>query len=87
MLDDPRACDFDPAALTCRAGQDEGSCLTPKQVQAVKDIWRGPVDAAGEVIYPGLVPGGRGRPRRLATLGHRNPTGTGARTIWPRTAS
>ena len=62
VLDDPRACDFDPAALTCRAGEDEASCLTPKQVQAVKDIWRGPTNAAGEVIYPGLVPGGEADP-------------------------
>ena len=62
VLDDPRACDFDPAALTCRAGEDEASCLTPKQVQAVKDIWQGPTTAAGEVIYPGLVPGGEADP-------------------------
>ena len=62
VLDDPRACDFDPAALTCRAGEDEAACLTPKQVRAVKDIWRGPTDAAGEVIYPGLVPGGEDDP-------------------------
>ncbi len=62
VIDDPRACGFDPAALTCRPGQDEQGCLTPKQVQAVKDIWRGPVNAAGEVIYPGLVPGGEDDP-------------------------
>ena len=62
VLDDPRACGFDPAALTCRPGQDETTCLTPKQVQAVKDIWRGPTNAAGEVIYPGLVPGGEADP-------------------------
>ena len=62
VLDDPRACDFDPAVLTCRAGEDEAACLTPKQVRAVNDIWRGPTDAAGEVIYPGLVPGGEDDP-------------------------
>ena len=62
VIDDPRACRFDPAALTCRAGQPEGTCFTPKQVQAVRDIWRGPTNAAGEVIYPGLVPGGEDDP-------------------------
>lgn len=62
VLDDPRACDFDPAELTCGAGDDEAACFTPKQVQAVKDIWRGPTNAAGAVIYPGLVPGGEDDP-------------------------
>lgn len=62
VLDDPRACDFDPADLACGAGGDEAACFTPKQVQAVKDIWRGPTNAAGEVVYPGLVPGGEDDP-------------------------
>ena len=62
VLDDPRACGFDPAALTCRPGQDEATCFTPKQVQAVKDIWSGPTNAAGDVLYPGLVPGGEADP-------------------------
>ena len=47
VIDDPRACSFDPAALTCHAGQDQSACLAPKQIQAIKDIWRGPVTVAG----------------------------------------
>lgn len=62
VLDDPRNCGFDPEALTCLIDQDRDTCLTPKQVQAVKDIWSGPRNAAGEVIYPGLVPGGEAGP-------------------------
>ena len=58
VLDDPRKCQFDPGTLTCAAGQDESTCFTAAQVQAVKDIWSGPTNSAGDVLYPGLVPGG-----------------------------
>lgn len=62
VIDDPRNCAFDPEALTCLVDQDRDTCLTPKQVQAVNDIWSGPRNAAGEVLYPGLVPGGEAGP-------------------------
>jgi feruloyl esterase len=58
VLDDPRKCQFDPGTLTCAAGQDESTCFTAAQVQAVTDIWSGPTNSAGDVLYPGLVPGG-----------------------------
>ena len=62
VLEDPRACDFDPASLTCPAGSDHASCLTAKQVVAVKKIWSGVRNSAGELIFPGLVPGGEAGP-------------------------
>ena len=62
VLDDPRACRFDPAALTCADGQDDDGCLTPPQVQAVRDIWSGSRNSAGDVVFPGLVPGGENGP-------------------------
>ena len=62
VLDDPRACRFDPAALTCPGGEDHDGCLTPPQVQAVRDIWAGSRDADGGVVFPGLVPGGENGP-------------------------
>ncbi len=62
VLDDPRKCHFDPATLTCAAGQDASTCLTAAQRQAVADIWSGPTDEAGELLYPGLVPGGEAGP-------------------------
>ena len=62
VLDDPRKCDFDPATLVCAAGQDESSCLTAVQAQAVTDIWSGPTNGEGELLYPGLVPGGEAGP-------------------------
>ena len=62
VLDDPRECDFDPGTLTCQAGRDDATCLTPGQVEAVRDIWAGSRNAAGEVVFPGLVPGGENGP-------------------------
>lgn len=58
VLDDPRKCHFDPAVLTCKEGQPTSSCFTPKQVKAIKNIWGGAHDSHGNLIYPGLVPGG-----------------------------
>ena len=62
ILADPRRCDFDPAVLTCGAGDDPTTCLTAKQVAAVNAIWSGGRTGVGEVIYPGLVPGGEAEP-------------------------
>ena len=58
ILDDPRQCKFDPAQLLCKPGHDGQSCFTDKQVKAVKDIWSGAHTNSGELVFPGLVPGG-----------------------------
>ncbi|MEG9437999.1 tannase/feruloyl esterase family alpha/beta hydrolase [Edaphobacter sp. HDX4] len=58
VLEEPLSCHFDPAVLACKEGQDPGTCFTPKQVKAVKDIWAGSRDEEGRQIFPGLVPGG-----------------------------
>jgi len=60
VIDDPRKCKFDPAVLTCQAGQDPATCFTPKQVQAIKDIWSGVKTPWDEVVHPPLVPGAEG---------------------------
>lgn len=57
VLDDPRACRFDPQALACAAGQDSASCLTSKQVKAVRDIWSGARNSSGAQVYPGYSRG------------------------------
>ena len=62
VLNDPRRCDFDPAVLTCGRDDDPASCLTVKQVAAVKAIWSGVEGSTGEPVYPGLVPGGEASP-------------------------
>lgn len=57
VLDDPRACRLDPQSLACPAGEDRASCLTPKQADALSDIWNGSRDRSGAPIYPGYMPG------------------------------
>jgi len=57
VIDDPRRCAFDPAALLCKAG-DADDCLTAPQVTALKAIYAGSTNSKGERIYPGYMPGG-----------------------------
>ena len=57
LIEDPRACHFDPAVLACKSG-DAADCLTAAQVEAVNKIYAGPKDpVTGEQIYPGYAPG------------------------------
>jgi feruloyl esterase len=58
VLDDPRKCKFNPEVLTCKPNQNPDTCFTPKQVQAIKDIWSGVRTSRGKVVHPPLVPGG-----------------------------
>jgi len=58
VIDDPRACGFDPAVLQCRAAEDD-SCLTAPQVRALRAIYSGP-DQAHHGFEPGGELGGRG---------------------------
>jgi feruloyl esterase len=57
VLEDPRACTFDPSVLACSAN-DSSSCLTPPQVDAARMMYA-PLNnpRTGENISPGLVPG------------------------------
>jgi len=57
LLTDPNQCRFDPASLLCR-GVDRDDCLTASQVEAVKMGYAPARRKTGELIYPGLVPGG-----------------------------
>ena len=58
IIQNPLACNFEPASIQCPVGIDNNSCLTQKQVTAVEKIWSGVETPNGELIYPGLVPGG-----------------------------
>lgn len=51
VIGDPRECDFDPGELRCQANKKNG-CLTPKQIDAVKKIYGGPVTSSGVQIAP-----------------------------------
>jgi feruloyl esterase len=47
------ACTYDPTALACPAGVDNASCMTPPQLTAVKEVYRGPHSSTGTPWYPG----------------------------------
>ena len=48
ILEDPRACKFDPAWIQCKAGEpDTSKCLTAEEVGAVLKLYDGAVDAQG----------------------------------------
>jgi feruloyl esterase len=50
MINDYRACRFDPAVLTCK-GAKSASCLTPRQITALKKVMEGPRDSQGHALY------------------------------------
>jgi feruloyl esterase len=54
LVADPRGCAFDPAKLACKAGDDEASCLTAPQVEALAKVYEGAKNPrTGEQIYAG----------------------------------
>ncbi|MEQ1887059.1 MAG: tannase/feruloyl esterase family alpha/beta hydrolase [Bryobacteraceae bacterium] len=61
VLADPRKCHFDPGTLQCKNGE-RTSCLTAAQVDAVRKVWSGPRDSEGQLLYPGIEPGGEAGP-------------------------
>lgn len=58
LIEDPRACHFNPNVLACKPGTDTPNCLTKPQLTALKKIYAGPKDPRnGKQVYPGLAPG------------------------------
>jgi feruloyl esterase len=64
LIEDPRACHFDPGSMLCKAG-DASDCLTEGQVTTLRKIYGGPKNPrTGKQIFPGYpmgteaVPGG-----------------------------
>jgi len=49
-----QACHYDPAVLTCK-GPKTGSCLTSRQVGALKKAMAGPKDSRGHQVYEPFV--------------------------------
>lgn len=58
IITDPRRCGFNPASIQCPPGQKADSCLTPAQVRAVREFYRGPTDKRGRSLYNGGLPYG-----------------------------
>jgi feruloyl esterase len=58
VLEDPRRCAFDPAALQCAPNQKPEACLTQAQIEAARRVYRGLKDpTTGAQLYPGLAVG------------------------------
>lgn len=55
LIDDPRRCDFDPATLLCRAGQDPATCLSPAEAGVVRRLHDGAVDPQGRRLEPAIA--------------------------------
>ena len=57
IISDPVHCKFDPEMLLCKAGKIK-QCLSPPQVQAVKNIYGAPVTSKGvRLSTQGVFPG------------------------------
>jgi feruloyl esterase len=52
----PGRCNFDPQTIVCASGNG-ANCLTPGQAQAWQKVLQGPVNSAGQELYPGFPPG------------------------------
>jgi hypothetical protein len=61
ILNDPRKCHFDPAAIVCKA-EESDQCLTAAQATALKKLYEGAHDRQGTRIFPGLLPGAEDGP-------------------------
>ena len=58
VIQDPRACAFDPASIRCANSVDGPNCLTDEQVKVVREEYRGPHDAQGHNLFDGGEPYG-----------------------------
>lgn len=58
ILTDPRRCHWDPAALECKAGRTDDSCLTAAQVETVRRVYSGVRTHDGRFAAMPLMRGG-----------------------------
>ena len=58
LIDDPRACRFDPArdVPACRADAEAHDCLTAAEAETIRKVYDGPV-SNGQPFFPGFMPG------------------------------
>jgi feruloyl esterase len=57
VLEDPRACHFDPSKLQCKSGEG-ADCLSAAEVKALKAIYQGPRTRDGKQVSAGFPAGG-----------------------------
>ncbi|MEO1191769.1 MAG: tannase/feruloyl esterase family alpha/beta hydrolase [Pseudomonadota bacterium] len=58
LIADPRQCQADLSGLQCEAGQEAATCLSPEELEVIAKWRQGPVNSAGEQLYPGGIPAG-----------------------------
>ncbi len=74
VLENPRACTFDPKVLECKAG-DAVTCLTAAQVETARAMYKPLVNPrTGAMVFPGLE---RGSELGWSTFGGPQPLGLG----------
>lgn len=56
LLENPNQCDFIPEVLVCKHGWKKG-CLTPKQVEAVRNVFSPLYGVDGQLLLPRMPPG------------------------------
>lgn len=56
VINDPRQCRLNLAALTCKQG-DTDTCLLPGQVETLKTIYAAKFDKNGREVFPAPLPG------------------------------
>ena len=81
VIENPRACAFDPKVLECRStslaagNADEVSCLSPAQVETARTMYKPVVNSkSGKKIFPGLE---RGSEAGWTTFGSAQPFAIG----------
>jgi feruloyl esterase len=58
VIADPRACEVDLTPLQCGDGESGEGCLTATELGVIAAWRQGPVNDAGEQLYPGGIPEG-----------------------------
>lgn len=56
IIEDPSQCKFRSEKLECALGKEK-DCLTPTQVEMVRDIFSPLTRENGEMVYPAMGPG------------------------------
>ncbi|MGO9138514.1 MAG: tannase/feruloyl esterase family alpha/beta hydrolase [Syntrophales bacterium] len=63
IIDDPRQCKFDANTLLCPSGTNSPTCLTPGEVFAINQLWKGAFDPkTGQRILVGMTKGSESDP-------------------------
>lgn len=62
VLNDPRACNFDPSTIECKTGEESDKCLSSAQVATLKKLYAGVSDSHGHLLFPGYLPGAEDGP-------------------------